>query len=175
MGCGKSSVARELARLLSCSYQNLSGYTCYDLDDMISSNTGKTIPDIFKEEGEKGFRQIEFQVLKEWLTNKKGDRIIALGGGTVTTPECRQILKRNTRCIYLKAQTETLTRRLEKANDRPMLNTDIYGDSSTLHERIAKLMAAREAFYESAADITIEVDNLHPTEIAEEIIRSVLL
>jgi shikimate kinase len=93
------------------------------------------------------------------------DLILALGGGTVMTPECAEIVHSQTRCIYLRASVETLVSHLEnEAAGRPML-----ADSS-LRERITTLMAQRSATYEKTAHIILDTDGKSIEAIASEII-----
>jgi shikimate kinase len=92
--------------------------------------------------------------------------VIALGGGTVMTPECSEIVKERSACIYLKASIDTLVRHLEtEASGRPMLQ----GDS--LRSRIEELMNLRSKAYETIAHITIETDGKSIVAIAEEIVN----
>ena len=91
--------------------------------------------------------------------------ILALGGGTVMTPECAEIVKDLTCCIYLKASIETLMEHLSgEADGRPMLNGD------TLHERITELMAQRSETYEKTAHSIIDTDGKSVEAIASEIL-----
>ena len=93
------------------------------------------------------------------------DLVLALGGGTVMTPECAEIVKDQTFCIYLKASIETLMEHLSgEADGRPMLNGD------TLHERITELMAQRSETYEKTAHIIIDTDGKSIEAIASEIL-----
>ena len=79
--------------------------------------------------------------------------VLALGGGTVMTPECAEVVKEQTFCIYLKASIEALMEHLSgEADGRPMLN------GATLHERITELMAQRSATYEKTAHVVIDTD-----------------
>ena len=92
--------------------------------------------------------------------------VLALGGGTVMTRECAEIVQNGTLCIYLKASVETLVSHLEgEAANRPML----LGES--LRDRISGLMERRSATYESTAHIIIDTDGKTIDEIAETIIR----
>ena len=94
------------------------------------------------------------------------DIILALGGGTVMTRECAEIVQNGTICIYLKASVETLVSHLERETaNRPML----LGES--LRDRISGLMERRSATYESTAHIIIDTDGKTIDEIAETIIR----
>ena len=159
MGCGKSSVGRCLSELLCCPF--------IDLDEAICDRAGKSIPEIFASEGETEFRRLEAETLRSILTPSDAVRmVIALGGGTVMTPECSEIVKERSVCIYLKASIDTLVRHLEtEASGRPMLQ----GDS--LRSRIEELMNIRTETYESIAHITIETDGKSVEAIAEEIIN----
>ncbi len=171
MGCGKSSVGKELSALLGC---NLT-----DLDSYIEATQGQSIPDIFRTQGENAFRQMERIALKELLcdngTNgEKGQdiTILSLGGGTLTTPECASLIRQHTECIYLRASTDTLARNLENDfNNRPMLSqsSDSPYDKYTLRAKIEKLMRIRSTIYESAAHRIIDIDGKSFREIAEEI------
>jgi shikimate kinase len=157
MGCGKSSVGRYLSELLCCPFT--------DLDEAICQKAGKSIPEIFTSEGEECFRRLESEALHSILTPSGAVRmVLALGGGTVMTPECAELVKEKTTCIYLKASIETLIRHLEtEASGRPMLQ----GDS--LRSRIEELMSIRSETYETTAHITIETDGKSIEAIAEEI------
>jgi shikimate kinase len=93
------------------------------------------------------------------------DLILALGGGTVMTPECAEIVHSRTRCIYLRASVETLVSHLEnEAAGRPML-----ADSS-LRERITTLMAQRSATYEKTAHVMIDTDGKSIEAFASDIV-----
>ena len=194
MGCGKSSVGRELSALLCWSYA--------DLDAVIEERAGRSIPEIFASDGEAAFRHMELDSLKHLVSDcadpmgcrkpcypsgRRGrgpslamggivsdtppdlheacNMILSLGGGTVMTPECAEIIHRQTLCIYLKASVDTLVGRLEsEAEGRPMLNSDV-----SLRERITHLMEQRSATYESTSHHIIDTDGKTIAEIAQEI------
>ncbi|MCQ2139728.1 MAG: shikimate kinase [Bacteroidales bacterium] len=158
MGCGKSSVGRRLAKLLSCSF--------VDLDDYIVERAGKSVADIFTEVGEKGFRVFECQCLRELLERPvEGDFVIALGGGAVTTPECVSLIRQHAVCVYLTASEETLQKRLSGDTKRPLLQ----GES--LEQRIHRLMEQRAGIYASVADFEVATDELTPMGVAHEIFK----
>ena len=160
MGCGKSSVGRELSRLLCCPFM--------DLDDVIVEREGRSIPEIFASDGETEFRRMEQEALMHILTglsrtDKKVTGILALGGGTVMTEECAKIVHEKTVCIYLRASVETLMVHLAgEVDDRPML-------AGNLRTRIEELMSIRSATYEKTAHIMIDTDGKTIEEIAREI------
>lgn len=157
MGCGKSSVGKALAALLSCPLT--------DLDTFIEEREGRSIPEIFSSEGEKYFRKIEQEALREVIFGKESDksarpedgtRILSLGGGTVTTVECALLVKRHTYCIYLRAGIDTLVHNLEKDSaGRPMLNCG----TGSLRGRIEELMEKRSAIYENVASSVIDIED----------------
>ena len=208
MGCGKSSVGRELSRLLSLPF--------VDLDDYIEEREGRSIRDIFESEGEASFRKMELEALREILFQESSsepnqdagepgedspqtyypqakDMILALGGGTLTTPECAELVAEHTFCIYLKTSADELFRRLESESaTRPMLNSNTatsdaahrnvpvgssegtpQNSSDThrqqLHQRITQLLSQREPIYEKTARRTIATDGLSIPKIAEKI------
>ena len=184
MGCGKSSVGRRLSELLCCPFM--------DLDDVIVESAGRSIPEIFATEGESAFRRMELETLKEILSTSEPRQcapienidchpeapschsersegsinlVLALGGGTVMTPECAEIVKEQTCCIYLRASIDTLERHLSgEADGRPMLKGD------GLRERITELMVQRSETYEKTAHIIIDIDGRSIDSIASEII-----
>ena len=167
MGCGKSSVGRELSRLLCCPFM--------DLDSVIEERAGRSIPEIFATDGEAAFRRLEAEALdnivaqlRQYDLSHAGyceAGVLALGGGTVMTPECAELVHEKTLCVYLRASAETLVRNLEgEAEGRPML-----ASGEPLNIRIATLMAQRSDTYEKTAHIIIDTDGKSIEEIAIEI------
>ena len=157
MGCGKSSVGRKLSELLCCPFM--------DLDDVIEKAEGRTIPEIFASDGEGAFRRMERETLHS-LVVQPVQCVLALGGGTVMTPECAETVHEKTFCIYLRTEAETLAERLEgEADGRPMLK-------GNLMDRIHELMAQRSATYEATAHMIIDTDGKTIEEIAAEIHRN---
>ena len=159
MGCGKSTVGRILASRL--------GVEFHDLDTLIEQSGGMTIPEIFASQGEEAFRQMEAQTLESFLKSAAHrSAVLSLGGGTLTTERCRNLLQGRTLCIYLKASEDTLVRNLsDQADGRPMLEGA--HDEAALRARISKLMALRSNIYESSATHTVQVDALQPETIAD--------
>ncbi|MBR5925013.1 MAG: hypothetical protein IKZ60_06065, partial [Bacteroidales bacterium] len=106
------------------------------------------------------------------------DLLISLGGGTLMNKECRELVKRNAKCIYLRAKVETLAANL-RADDvagRPMLsgvNLEAPADApDSLESRIASMMAIRGPIYEKAADIILDIDGLTYEDSARQILNS---
>ena len=201
MGCGKSSVGRELSQLLCCPFM--------DLDQVIEEGAGRSIPEIFAIEGEEAFRSMELDALKEIvvasearqcvplapshskaagpspyagvrkcqfhthasspkeLRSEDNTLILALGGGAVMTEECAEIVRSQTRCIYLRASVDTLVEHLEcQTGNRPLLAQE----ECVLRERIADLMAKRSSTYENTAHVIIDIDGKSIEAVASEII-----
>ncbi len=172
MGCGKSSVGRRLSELLCCRFM--------DLDEVIESREGRTIPEIFAADGEAAFRRMEHEALKmvidEYSSSTAGNLVLALGGGTVMTPECAATVHECTYCIYLRATVDTLVSRLApESAGRPMLQSPASSQASAssqqpdtyaLRGRITALMSVRSSVYESVAHQIIETDGKAIAEIA---------
>ena len=157
MGSGKTTVGRILADALGCPF--------LDLDELIVKKAGKSIPDIFAQDGEPAFRQLEARLLRQTV-EKYGETtaILSLGGGAILAPASATLVHEKTVCIYLRATLDTLTDRLAgESGGRPLAD-------SALAERLA----AREPLYEKTAHVTIDTDGLSPEEVSDEIIISAL-
>ena len=161
MGCGKSSVGKALASLLSCPF--------VDLDTYIERREGRKIPEIFKSDGEAGFRRIEQAALAEVTAGQETMSVLSLGGGTLTTPECAEKVKKVTLCFYLRASVGKLVHNLENDFEgRPMLGQSLHNPDK-LRMRIETLMKEREGVYEDTARYVIDIDGKEFNEIASEI------
>ena len=157
MGSGKTTVGRILADALSCPF--------LDLDEMIVKKAGKSIPDIFAQDGEPAFRQLEARLLRQTVEKYGGSTaVLSLGGGAVTTAASATLLHEKTVCIYLRATLDTLMDRLAgETVGRPLADASL-----------AERLAAREPLYEKTAHVTIDTDGLSPEEVSDEIIISAL-
>lgn len=158
MGCGKSSVGKELALELDVPF--------IDTDAMIEKQTGRKISAIFRESGEAYFRDLETLVLKQ-LMDSGGRKVIAVGGGLPVRPVNREYLKRLGTTVYLLARPETLVERLEGDDTRPLLQ------GGELRQKIKQLMNDREEIYLAAADIQVATDGKNIYEIVQEVKRHV--
>ena len=160
MGCGKSSVGRELARLLCCPFM--------DLDEVIEGSEERSIPEIFASDGEAAFRRMEAEHLQILLDSHNISAVVALGGGTVMRKECAEMVREKTICVYLRATVETLVRNLDgESENRPMLSNE-----EPLNVRVAHLLALRSGTYEQTAQMVIDTDGKSIAEIAMEIHRN---
>jgi len=157
MGSGKTTVGRILADALGCPF--------LDLDEMIVKKAGKSIPDIFAQDGEPAFRQLEARLLRQTVEKYGGSTaVLSLGGGAVTTAASATLLHEKTVCIHLRATLDTLMDRLAgETAGRPLADASL-----------AERLAAREPLYEKTAHVVIDTDGLTPEEVSDEIIISCL-
>ena len=135
MGSGKSIIGKDLSKNLNLKF--------YDTDKEIELMTNKKISEIFKEEGESYFRDIEEKVCIEILTID--NCVISLGGGSIISKKIRKIIKSNSYSIYLQVTLNNLLSRLKLSRKRPLLN-----DNSSKSEIMRKLLKDRQKYYEKA-------------------------
>ena len=107
-GCGKSSVAPHLAKIL--------GWPTHDCDNEIELLVGKTIAEVFADEGEAAFREWETTVIQ--ALSQKSSCVIALGGGAPIVETNREIVRRSGCCVWLQADAQTLWERISKDENR---------------------------------------------------------
>jgi len=138
MGSGKSSIGRRLAKHLAL--------PLIDLDDYIVEKDGRSIPDIFAQDGEVFFRQLETACLREVLGKAA---VIATGGGVVMAAENRQLLQAHPPVIWLKASPEFLAKRIDGDSNRPLISA---GDTLKTLQDLADI---RYPLYEQCADYTL--------------------
>lgn len=153
-GSGKSTLGNILS--------SLSGYALVDTDAIIVKLQNRSINNIFEKNGEEFFRTLETQVSKEISAFVK--QIISTGGGIVLKEKNLEYLKQNGVVFYLKTSVNTLLKRLEGDNTRPLLKTD------DVKKKLENMLEIRGKLYEKA-DVTIETDKLTPEETAKEILR----
>lgn len=157
MGAGKTTVGRRLAAHL--------GLPFVDSDVAIEERTARTVPELFAEHGEDGFRRIESSVIADLLA---GDRVVlSLGGGAVTTPAVRSGLDDH-EVVWLRARPATLVDRLgsDEVAARPLLA----GGAAAALER---LDVERAPYHRAVATLTVDVDELGPDEVVEHIAAAV--
>jgi len=155
MGTGKTAVGQVLA--------GKSGRRFIELDWLIEQKTGKTIPEIFQQEGEIAFRELEIHVTKEIA--RESNTVIACGGGLVLNKINIDRLKESSVIIYLTASPAVILKRVSREEgQRPLLAVD--NPIQTINE----LLKYRKPFYERAADITINTSKLDIDTVAEQII-----
>ncbi|MEE2708451.1 MAG: 3-dehydroquinate synthase [Gemmatimonadota bacterium] len=157
MGTGKSEVGQILAVGL--------GKTFVDTDAMIEAQTGQTIPNLFKEKGEPGFRAIEKEVVLS--LSELTEHVVATGGGAVVDPENMAALRSLGPVVHLSADPEVILSRTDgDAGARPMLT----GHDAL--QRIKDLLDARAPFY-GDADITVDTSTVDTFDVARQVIQRV--
>ncbi len=152
MGCGTSTVGRLLAEELSRPF--------IDLDDEISADAERPIPQIFTEEGEAGFRDREAQALAR--LSARAPAVVACGGGVVLRVENRRMLRELGTVVYLVVGIDEAMRRCGAGEERPLL-------SGRSESEVADILHQREPLYRDVADVTVDTDGLQPAEITERI------
>ncbi|WP_086559716.1 shikimate kinase [Streptomyces africanus] len=149
MGVGKSTVGQLLAGRLGAGYR--------DTDDDIVAAQGRTIAEIFVEEGEPAFRAIEKQAVREALAGHDG--VLALGGGAVLDPETRALLA-GQRVVYLSMDVEEAVKRTGLNAARPLL-------AINPRKQWRELMEARRHLYEAVATAVVATDGRTPEEVTQ--------
>jgi shikimate kinase len=158
MGTGKTAVGKALAERLDKEF--------VELDSLIEQKAGKTIPQIFQQEGEVAFRELEIEVTKEVAERK--NTVIACGGGVVLNEINIERLRKECIIVYLTASpTVILKRTSSDENKRPLLS------KPNKAQRIQELLRFRKPFYERAADIKIDTSKLDINSATEQIIKKV--
>jgi shikimate kinase len=153
MAAGKSSVGQELARRMKWDF--------VDLDSRIESREGQTVPEIFRDRGEAGFRLAESSALRDLLTGLNRDCVVALGGGAFIDEGNRELI-RPWPAVFLEAPlSELWERSLADGMKRPLRENP---------EQFAKLYAERLPFYRQAA-VTIVTSGKDPATLCVEIER----
>ncbi len=160
MGVGKSTVARALGEWLE--------RRVADTDDEIRGWTGRSIPELFAEHGEQGFRELERRVVEELATFD--DLVISLGGGAVLRDDNVASLLLTGVVIHLDAPVEVLGERLlvGESDDRPLLGGP-GGTESELLERLRDTYAERRPRYLEVADVTVDASG-SPESVVEAIL-----
>jgi len=155
MGTGKTAVGQLLAEKLDKKF--------IELDSLVEQKAGKPIPEIFRQDGEIAFRELEIEITKEVSQGK--NLVIACGGGVVLNKINIDRLRKEARIVYLTTLPEVILKRTTGSEDRPLLNV---ADKAS---EIGELLKFRKPFYERAADIKINTSKLHIDAVAEQIIK----
>ena len=156
-GAGKSSVGRQLAKILECEI--------LDTDLEIEKKSGKKIAEIFTEDGEPAFRALEREVVLTALTTASG--VVALGGGSILDNEVADYLSKSSIPIaYLEVSISQAAPRVGFNKERPLL-------ALNPRQQWMSLMEKRRPIYESLATFKVATDNRKPAEVAQEIASSI--
>ena len=156
-GSGKSTVARELAERL--------GVTWRDTDADVEATAGRAIADIFVDDGEPAFRELERQAVVAALETHDG--VLALGGGAVLDPRTEAELAAH-RVVFLDVKIADAARRIGFNRDRPLL-------LGNPRAQWTALMEARRPVYERVAGVRVETDGRTPAEVADAVLAELKL
>jgi len=152
MGTGKTTVGLRLAESL--------GWTFTDTDKQIEELTGKSIPEIFAEEGEEYFRQLETEVLERLRSRDR--LVVSTGGGAVLRAANREAMLRSGLVVALKADADTIISRVRGDANRPLLAGDLEG-------KVKQILHDRAGAYDFAH---VVIDTSHMA--VEEIVQAIL-
>lgn len=161
-GSGKTTIGRILADQLWKDFR--------DTDDLIrASFNGRSIADIWQEEGEPAFRQREVEITQKLCAGD--DQIIALGGGTLMQPEARAAVEQaDANRIYLYCEAPELAKRIladpTTAAERPNLTAE-----QDIETEIEKVLAERDPIYRQVANHVFDITLLNPDDAARYLIR----
>ncbi|MFE7225077.1 shikimate kinase [Nocardioides sp. NPDC057577] len=151
MGAGKSTVGSLLASRL--------GVALRDTDDDIAAAAGKSVQDIFVDEGEAHFRAVEADAVASALASHDG--VVSLGGGSVLAEQTQILLKEHT-VVYLRVGVADAVKRVGLGSGRPLLLGNVRG-------RIKALLEERAPIYESVATIVVDTDGRSADDVAAEL------
>lgn len=157
MGAGKTTIGRQLAKLL--------GYRFEDSDRVIERRTGVQIPVIFEIEGEAGFRLREKQVIDD-LTAEQGI-VLATGGGAILDAGNRALLVQRGFVVYLSADVALLVERTSRDNKRPLLQT------ANPEQRIREILLQRDPLYREVADLTVDTSSRPVRKVVQDIAQQI--
>jgi len=154
MGVGKTTVGRRCAERL--------GWRYLDSDAQVVLDTGRTVPEIFAEDGEAAFRAEETRVLAE-AVGSADSVVISVAGGAVLAASNRALLRRSGAVVWLRADPTTLAVRVGSGVGRPLLGDDPGSALAALYE-------VRRPLYESVAQSVVDVDELTPEQVTDQVL-----
>ena len=161
---GKSTAGRQLAERL--------GWAFVDTDAWIVGMAGKPIAEIFVEEGEAHFRELERQGVEEALTRQR--TVVATGGGAVLSAANRRLMMERGRIILLEAQPETILRRMQADDPRRGAPVRPLLAGPNPLQRIIQLKKERQAIYEALADEIIHTDHQSIADVVDHLLATVI-
>ena len=157
MGAGKTTVGRALAQRF--------GWPYLDSDEEVRRRTGRTVPQIFAEQGEAAFRAEESAVLAEACSSTH-PVVVSVAGGAVLDPANRQLLRQGGPVVWLRASLATLTSRVGDGRTRPLLGDDPGG-------ALARLYPERARLYEQLATVIVDVDDVPTDRVVDRVVAAV--
>jgi shikimate kinase len=157
-GCGKTTAARLLAARL--------GWAWADADGMLEERAGRSIREVFADEGEAGFRDREAVVLGELAQLRR--HVIATGGGVVLREANRALLRRGF-VVWLTADVDTLWQRIAADATTAQRRPDLCGGGPA---EVAEVVRLREPLYRACADLIVATAGRSPEEVVTEVLTA---
>lgn len=154
MGAGKSTVGHLLARRTDRPF--------LDSDALVEAQTGRTVAQIFADEGEAAFRAVESDVLAQMLDDDT-PAVVAAAGGTVLDPRNREHMRARGVVVWLRVDPAVLAERVRTGSHRPLLSDD---PEATL----LRLAAERDELYRAVAHEVVDVDHLAPDAVVDRLV-----
>jgi shikimate kinase len=159
MGSGKTTVGKRIAQEL--------GYDFADSDDLVASTTGKSVRDIFSQDGEAVFRKYESDAIRLTLVDGNSPIVLATGGGAVISSENRTIISDHaSHVVWLDASVDDLVVRTKSGAGRPLLD----GDAS---KTLQSLSDQRSAWYEEIATLRIDTRGKSATKVCSLVLEAI--
>ncbi|MGL4989128.1 MAG: shikimate kinase [Cetobacterium sp.] len=143
MGSGKTTIGRILAKSLDMKF--------IDIDRCISIREKRTIPEIFEEEGEKYFRDLERTIIEE--ESRDNNIVISTGGGAIVDNVNIKNIKNTSFVVYLDCDINTIYERVKRSKTRPLLT-----NSQDMLKTIEELYDKRKTLYKISSDFSITID-----------------
>jgi shikimate kinase len=156
MGAGKTTIGRTLAQRL--------GWRHLDSDEQVERATGRTVPEILGADGEAAFRVAESAALADAIDSGPGV-VVSVAGGAVLDPANRRRIQQAGTVVWLRADVDTLARRVGGGEGRPLLGDDPAAALRRLYEQ-------RRPVYEQLADVVVDVDHLAPGQAVDRIVEA---
>ena len=159
MGSGKTTVGKRIAQEL--------GYSFVDSDDVVASAAGKSVREIFAQDGEAAFRKQESDAIRTVLTNGTASVVLATGGGAVISSENRVLISEEaSHVVWLDASVEDLVVRTKSGAARPLLDGDA---AATLQS----LSSQRSAWYDEVATVRIDTRGKSVTKVCSAVLEAI--
>lgn len=155
MGAGKTTVGRLVADALGVAFA--------DSDHLVEERAGKSVQDVFVDDGEQAFRDLERQVVAEALAGHDG--VLSLGGGAVLDPSTQVLLAAH-QVVFLRVGLADAVKRVGLGVGRPLLLGNV-------RSRVKQLLDERTPVYEGLARVVVETDGRPPRDVAAEVLAAI--
>jgi len=159
MGSGKTTVGKRIAQEL--------GYEFADSDDLVASAAGKSVRDMFSQDGEAVFRKYESDAIRSILADGKSSIVLATGGGAVISSENRTVISHHaSHVVWLDASVADLVVRTKSGTGRPLLD----GDAG---KTLQSLSDQRSAWYEEVATLRIDTRGKSVAKVCSAVLEAI--